>query len=161
MVKSNNRKKYSSAIHNSNRYRANLSSPAIKKTILLVIMIASLVVAFSIIYTIFFNTEKVIKSKISALATDYYENYFYENLINSDKFKQIKNLDTEMEKYHTDGLAPVSLSNLLLYDNQKNDEYRDYLTTYCDENATTIKFYMDPPYERTSYHYDINYSCNF
>ena len=161
MVKSKNRKKYSSSIHNSNRYLLSVSNPKVKKTILLVILIASLVVAFGVIYAIFFNTEKVVKSKISALATDYYENYFYENLINSDKFKQLKDLDTEMEKYHTSGLAPVTLSNLLLYDNQKNATYRNYLTAYCDENATQIKFYMDPPYGRQNYHYDINYSCNF
>ena len=161
MVKSKNRKKYSSSIHNSNRYLPSVSNPKVKKTILLVILIASLVVAFGVIYAIFFNTEKVVKSKISALATDYYENYFYENLVNSDKFKQLKNLDTEMEKYHTNGLAPVTLSNLLLYDTQKNATYRNYLPAYCDENATQITFYMDPPYGRQDYHYDINYSCNF
>lgn len=161
MVKSKKSQKYSTSVHKVNRYRNNASNSKIKITVLLVILIASLIVAFSIIYAIFFNTEKVIKSKISALATDYYENYFYENLISSDKFKQVKNLDSTMEKYHTSGLSPVSLSDLLLYDNQKNHEYRDYLTTYCDEDRTSIKFYMDPPYERTSYHYEITYSCNF
>ena len=143
------------------RRRNNYPDPRIKKTILFVILFAGVVVIFGMIYAIFFNHENVIKTKISALATDYYENYFYKKLTSSKKFTKIQDLDTAMEKYHTGGLTPVTLDNLLLYDNQKHEKERAYLTKYCDEDRTIVKFYMDPPYERTSYHYDITYSCNF
>ena len=158
MVKSKNqRKNYSSKKRRNNK---NLINPT-KKIILGVIAVASLVVVVGLIVALLFNNENMVKSKISALANDYYENYFYKNLTSSEKFKQIKDLDTAMEKYHTNGLSPVTLRNLLLYDDQKNIEFRDYLTKYCDENATTVKFYMDPPYDQKSYRAEITYACNF
>ena len=145
---------------NKRRNRKNLTDPT-QKIILGVIAAASLVVVIGIIIALFFNNENMVKSKISALANDYYENYFYKNLTSSEKFKKIKDLDAAMEKYHTNGLSPVTLRNLLLYDDQKNIEFSDYLTKYCDENATTVKFYMDPPYNQKSYHTEITYACNF
>ena len=145
---------------NKRRNRKNLTNPT-QKIILGVIAAASLVVVIGIIIALFFNNENMVKSKISALANDYYENYFYKNLTSSEKFKKIKDLDAAMEKYHTNGLSPVTLRNLLLYDDQKNIEFSDYLTKYCDEKATTVKFYMDPPYNQKSYHTEITYACNF
>ena len=136
------------------------ANPA-KKAILLVILGASLVVITGLICASVFNPEALVKSQISALATDYYENYFYNNLQSSENFQQIKDLNTAMEKYHVSGLSPITLNDLLLYDNQKNQRYRDLLTKYCDENSTTIKFYMDPPYDQKSYHTDITYACIF
>ena len=142
------------------RYRYE-GVPQIKKTMLIVISVAGIIVVGGIFYAIFFNSENIVKAKISGMATDYYENYFYEKLLDSDKFKQIKNQEEKMEKYHTEGLSPITLGDLLLYDNEKNKEHRKYLTEYCDENQTLIKYYMDPPYERDSYHVEITYSCNF
>ena len=158
MVKTKKRRKVN---FNSGRRSSKSSVNSAQKTILIVIAIASITVAFGIIYVIFFNSEKMVKSQISALATDYYENYFYQKLQNSEQFKQLQDPATALEKYHTDGLSPVTLNDLLLYDNQKNIKYSEYLTKYCDENATVVKFYMDPPYDRTSYHTEITYSCNF
>lgn len=136
-------------------------APEIKKTVLIVIVIASIIVVGGIIFAIIFNSENMVKSKITAMAEDYYENYLYEKMVNSDKYKNITDLDAAMEKYRTNGLSPVTLNDLLLYDNEKNKEHRKYLSEYCDENKTMIKYYMEPPYERTSYRMEITYSCNF
>lgn len=152
---------HSSHLHNSRYSTKHPSSLLAKKIILSVIAIATLIVVFAICCTFFLNPENQIKSRITSIATDYYENYFYDNFANSTEFKQISNPDSVLERYRTSGFAPVALRDLLLYDNQKNIEHRDFLTKYCDENSTIVKFYIDPPYDRTSYHYDITYSCNF
>ena len=161
MVKYKNKRRVSF----NNKYRPKRSSACsasfAKKTILIVILIVSFVVIGGIICASFLNNEDLVKSKISSLANDYYENYFYNKLLASEKFQQIKDLDAAMEKYHTNGLSPITLNELFLYDNQKNASSRSYLTKYCDENSTFIKFYMDPPYERKSYHAEITYACNF
>ena len=66
-----------------------------------------------------------------------------------------------MEKYHIGALNTLSLRDLLSYDDKKNGEYVDYLTKYCDKDATTVRIFPDPPYERTTYHAEFTYSCNF
>lgn len=142
-----------------NRFRQNTS--VYKKTILFVIFAAMLIVIFASISIIFINPEKRVKDRIANLAEDYYENYFYANFTSSDKFKQIDNLDEAFEKYHSRGFSPITLNELLLYDHHKNEKYASFLTEYCDRNKTTIKFFIDPPYDKDSYHIEYTYSCNF
>lgn len=146
----------------SKQYRRFRQSNSIyKKIILFVIFAAMFIVIIASINIIFINNEKLVKDRIDSIARDYYENYFYNNFSNSDKFKKLNNLDEAMEKYHNQGFASVSLNDLLLYDNHKNEQYADFLTKYCDRNKTRAKFYIDPPYEKTSYHVEYTYSCNF
>lgn len=152
--KTPSRGKRSSSLHNSRR-RASSSHfvSLVKKIIIAIICIVTLIMIILVACIPVLTPEHRVKSTISDLATDYYENYFYENL----NFPS----DTVLEKYRIYGLAPITLRDLLLYDNQKNISHRDSLITYCDENTTTVKFYMDPPYDRTSYHTEYTYSCNF
>ena len=141
--------------------KAKKSASLAKKTILLVILIISVAIITTLVSTLFFDNEKNVKAKISQLTNDYYENYFYEQLVNSDKLKQLDNFEETMEKYHNGGLSILSLRDLLLYDNKKNIQYEEYLTKFCDKQATKIRIFPDPPYGRTDYHADITYSCNF
>ncbi len=153
MAKSKNKKTQA----NSRRRRY---SPA-QKTILLIIFIAFFIVFIALLCAFFLKPEKIVKSKIDTIASDYYENYFYEKLITSEKYTESKDLDDILGRYKDNGLATLNLRQLLLYDNQKNAEFAPYLKKYCDEENTYIKFYPEPPYSRTSYHIDYTYSCNF
>ena len=132
-----------------------------QKIILSVIALASLIVIIASISILFLKPQNHTEALINKMATDYYENYFYPNFSSSKGFQQITKLDDAMAKYHDHGFSPVKLRQLLLYDNRKNDQYRKEVTKYCDENKTFIKFYIDPPYEKNSYHYEITYSCNY
>ena len=132
-----------------------------QKVILGVIAIASITVIVASISIVFLKDQNRTEALINRMATDYYENYFYPNFSSSKGFKSIKDLDSAMAKYREYGFSPVKLRQLLLYDNRKNDQYRKDVTKYCDEEATSVKFYIDPPYEKNSYHYDITYSCNY
>ena len=151
----NNRKK-------SKKKRSRFKSlTLVQKVILGVIAIASLAVIVASISIVFLKDQNHTEALINKMATDYYENYFYPNFSSSRGFKKIEDLDSAMAKYHEYGFSPVKLRQLLLYDNRKNDQYRKDVTKYCDEEATFVKFYIDPPYEKNSYHYDITYSCNY
>lgn len=158
-----NSKKYSRGKRSQNVHRSyprTTTRPATtaRKTIIIIIVLSMAVVILGAAAATFMTNESRVKSKVSDLASDYYENYFYTNLISSPKFKD---LNSTMEKYQEHGFSTISLNELLLYDNQKNAKFSDYLTEYCDENKTFIKFYPDPPYDRKSYHIQFSYACTF
>ena len=137
------------------------SYPITKKIILGVILVATLIVFTVSIFALFFDKKNLTEFLINKIAADYYENYYYPNFSSTKGFKQAKDLDSAMEKYRNYGFAPVTLRQLLLYDNRKNAKYADPLKKYCNENYTVVKFYIDPPYGKSNYHYDITYSCNY
>ena len=133
----------------------------VQKIILGIIAIASVTVIIASICAVLLQGKNRTEALINRMAVDYYENYFYPNFSSTRGFQQITDIDDAMAKYHDYGFSPIKLRQLLLYDNRRNDKYRDEVTKYCDENKTFIKFYIDPPYEKTSYHYEITYSCNY
>lgn len=128
---------------------------------LAIIIISIIVVFISLIAAIIMQPERQIHGTIEKLASEYYEDYYYEIIINSEEFKNQPDLNSVLGKYQEKGFSAIPLSELLLYDSQKNQAYANFLTKYCDENETTIKFYPDPPFEKTSYHTEYSYSCNF
>ena len=132
-----------------------------QKIILGVIALASVAVIVASISVIVIRDQNTTEAIINRMAKDYYENYFYPNFSSSKGFQQITDLDSAMAKYHERGFSSIRLRQLLLYDNRKNDQYRKQVTKYCDENKTFIKYYIDPPYEKNSYHYEITYSCKY
>lgn len=127
-----------------------------QKTIVLVIGLLFILIAVLSISLFFLNTESRVKNTISSIATDYYENYIYENIINSEK---VEEFDKIMENYEHFGFSAIYLRQLLYYNN--NPETIDFIKQYCDENKTSVKFYPNPPYSRTSYRAEYTYFCNF
>lgn len=162
MVKPQNKTLYhpSSSRLSKSRSSACQKNPA-KRIILIIIALASLTVIIATVLSFLLTKEFRIKSQITHLATDYYENYFYTNLTNSTEYQNNPNKLSVMEKYHTYGLARTTLNNLLLYDNERNASYSDYLSENCDLSSTYVRIFPDPPYEKNSYHIDYYYSCDF
>ncbi|MBR3230763.1 hypothetical protein IKF73_01910 [Candidatus Saccharibacteria bacterium] len=138
----------------SSRKKRRFSSPQI---IIIVIIGASMVaVIIATICSLIFKPENLVKAQISALATDYYENYLYPSFDqNSPNFNDF------MQKYETTGLTITTLRQILLHDHQKNVTAAPFLKEHCDENSTFIKFYPEYPYSKTSYHVEYSYSCDF
>lgn len=128
--------------------------------IIIVILLAFIAVIIAILSIFFFNDETLVKSKITDLTTDYYENYFYTHLENSEKFKELDDKSVALEKYNRSGID-LTLKELLLYDNRRNDKEASYLSSQCDINETRVKIYPEPPYDAKSYHVKYDYSCNF
>lgn len=154
--------KYSKKIHTvKTRLPKNSSTNPMKKIIITVIILAFITVAIGVIFIPFSKPEYKINTKIPALASDYYENYFYEELLNLDQYSNESDLKKAMTKYEEKGFAIVTLRQLLLHHDEVSSEPLNYLKEYCDENATFVRFYPEYPYEKTSYHIDYNYSCDY
>ena len=133
----------------------------IRRTILTVISLAMLTVVIAIICIFIFKPENVVKSKISNLSSNYYENFLYKNIISSEAYSKSKDLDKIMEKYKETGFAAVTLRQLILFGAQKNSNLSSLLKEYCNENETSVKFYPEAPYTQSSYRTEYAYSCNF
>ena len=130
----------------------------IQKLIISVIVILFLLVTLSLLFVFLNKPENLIKSKISSLASSYYENYLYEKI---GKHSKTGSAAEVLKDYNETGLSSVYLSQLLLYDNQIDTETVKYLSNRCDENKTAVKFFPEPPYSKTSYHTEYFYTCDF
>lgn len=140
---------------NFNTTKKRLSTT--QKTIIAIILISSILVVAFYLYSLFFNSEAHIKGKLSTLASHYYEDYLYENLINSEN---INDLGEVMEEYKTSGFPTVYLRQLLYY--KENDAKTiSLLKEHCNENKTGVKFYPESPFSKTSYRIEYIYSCDF
>lgn len=131
------------------------------KIILGVIIVTFFAVVIAVVCSFVFTPEKITTDKIDALSKDYYENYLYENLINSSAMSDQDHFETVMEKYQEHGFGIVHLRQILSQAKNKSSQDIAYITDYCDENKTIVVFYPDPPFNRTSYHIEYSYSCNF
>lgn len=142
---------------NNNGFWGRLSG--IQRLIIGIIVCAIIVVLAALVCSFVFKPENTVKSKIDNLASDYYENFFYERIVESNNSDDaVKKVVSE---YKDTGLTPVSLRQLILHDTQKNYEIGKYLKNYCDENNTVAKFYPEEPFDKTSYRIEYTYSCEF
>lgn len=125
------------------------------------VVVCSVMVAITLILSIFFNEEAIAHRKFEHMAREYYEDYYYQKFISSiseDMFEQ------KMQTFSTTGLQPVLLRQLLLYQNGKNSEYRKYFDTKnfsCDRNTTSAQFFPVSPYGPKDYEVKFNYSCQY
>ena len=154
------RKNKSLSYYRYQRPRSVHQSNLAKKIVLIVILLAAITVIIGSILSTVLTTENQVKATIDSIASDYYENYFYETLYSSPEFDR-DNPGAILEEYQEKGLSTLALRDLLLYDDQRHYNDYDYLTKYCDINQTFIQFFPDPPYDKSSYHTKITYSCNF
>lgn len=129
----------------------------IQKTILSIISISFIVVAFLIVINFLNSPEKNVKSAMTNLASNYYKEQIYQKI--AEKNDQA-NLERVFEEMKDTGFATVYLRQLL-YFNQDNTEQVELVKKYCDENRTFVKFYPESPYLEDSYRADFTYSCEF
>ena len=129
-----------------------------KNIVLFIIFAITIILAVVVISSFPLNPERRAKSDFEALATYYYENIFYADLLASDNFSG--NPRVALEKYKITGLATVTLRQLSLSD-RTDQNLANYLLKYCDEDRTFVTFYPESPYSKTSYRAEYTYSCNF
>ena len=129
---------------------------AARRTILTVIVLAMLTVILTVLLVNFSNPERIVKSKIEAIATDYYENYYDP----ADYTTSDKSAAELLSLYENTGLR-APLRQLLLFDNRRHADSAAILREYCDESETYVKFYPYAPYGKTDYRVEYFYSCIF
>ena len=128
-----------------------------QKVVLGVICVLSVLVIGFLIFALKFDAKFQVESKLSSLATEYYETYYYPNAFGEDAEASADFLS----KFKEDGLAPVALRQLLLTLDNVSEADVELFDKYCDENATSVTFYPEEPYAKNSYHTEYKYSCVF
>lgn len=128
------------------------------RKIIFIIILIIIVASIGFLFVFLNRPENIVKTEIDQLASHYYEDIFYENMLNSKNFSG--DAAQTLSKYTESGISPLTLRQLVSIDSFSSSK-KDYLYSYCDESSTLVRFYPDPPYSRTSYHTDIVYSCNF
>lgn len=126
--------------------------------ILGIIALACLSVIATLIIAVVCNPKRLTEQKITALAKDYYENFFYPQITNGKSDTATKET---LERYADTGFANVSLRQLLLFDSGRHAAEAHSLTKYCDTNATKVRFYPKPPYGPRNYHAEFVFSCEY
>ena len=138
-------------------YKPSTKSPGlsvIQKSIIAIIIATMIIVVIAILLSFVFRPENVIKSKIETLATSYYEDTLYEQYLTPDGSTD------GFTKYEKSGLPYVPLRQLIFTSNLDKNEIKQ-IRGICDENKTSIKYYPEPPYTKTSYRIEYTYNCNF
>ena len=140
---------------------------AAKNSILTVIAAVTLTVIAYIIFCLIATPEKLVKDEIASITSDYYENYFYNSILENNSLSQEDTdfnapaMEEILKNYSARGFADITLRQLLLYDDQKHSAATEYLSKYCNLDSSRIKIYPEAPYKRQDYHVDYNYSCKF
>ena len=131
-----------------------------QKIIMGVIITSAIVVVIAVICSFTLNTENVIKSGISTLSSNYYQNYIYKSLSdnNSGKTDLMK---SAIQTYKDTGLAAVPLRVLLKFNQENAKLDTSLITERCDQDNTYVKIFPESPYEATSFRAEYNYSCEF
>ena len=130
-----------------------------KRSVLTIILSSMLIVILTLLITSFNNPERIVKQGLSAIVTDYYENYFYPNLIGNSSSEE--SLEKIMSRYTTSGFAVISLRQLLLFDNGRYAESAAVLRSHCDENKTFVRIYPEAPFGKKNYRVEPTYSYTF
>lgn len=126
----------------------------------LLIIIGVVVILVGIILFVLINTdgEKKLKDKLETLATDYYENNYYDK-ISSDEAtrKQI------LEKFASTGFT-INLNSLSRYE-QFTEQVKEFVNSEtdeeCDKEKTTITIYPKDPYGKEDYEVKVNLVCGY
>ncbi len=144
---------------NSQKNRSRKIFLVSKRSILAVIVLAMLTVILTLLFSNFYDPEKLTTRKIESITADYYETYFYPRIENYGTTD--KSMSDIMSRYKETGFSKITLRQLLLFDSARHADAAELLTKYCDPEATYVKIYPDDPYGKTDYHVDYTYSCAF
>ena len=135
----------------------------VQKIILSIILTVALsVITFSVYAIIHFrptDTITLVKSYISSMSTDYYENYYFPSLESSIHDRGNSDISEILSRYTDTGFSRVPLRQIISHVNY-DETALNQITERCDTNSTFVHFFPDPPFTSTSYHVDYEYSCN-
>jgi hypothetical protein len=134
-------------------------SGSISRLVIILIIIASLAVAATMIYRNLYENKFFAEKKFEELSRNYYENSLYESfLLEHDG----EDLGEAFSKYKTG--FKVKLRQILNYEFLEHDmNYRSYFDTdtySCDTNESYARFTAHEPYGKKDYDVEFKLICN-
>ena len=138
----------------------------VRKVAIVVILIATVAVAGSVWFNQYFSPAGRAGRELEKLTQDYYENFFYDLVLKESGTKESGLSEAELteifEPYAQNGMQPVLLRQLLLFDNGRHESSRKEFINdsyKCDTNATNVRITPVPPYGRSDWTAEYNLSC--
>lgn len=126
-------------------------SPIARRVSIGLVIVSVLAVAGYLFASHYFAPEKIAQRELTRIAEDYYENFFYDNFVaDLPESEQA----AAFEKYVENGFPRVTLSDLLLYDDEKHassEQYFNYQNYTCDVEKTYVQFFPQSPFGKTDY----------
>ena len=136
------------------------SSTVAKWSVIAVICLAIVTVVAYGIFAMVYDEEKIVKTDLDTIASNYYEEYLYSSLM--DEHPSQAQIEHLMARYINRGFGRVHLRQLLLRANKNQINFdRGLILKHCDENNTIVRFYPEPPYNKKSYRIEYQYDCDF
>ncbi len=137
---------------------ANEPFLVVEKFILgLIVAVATLSIVVAIVAEVMYNPEAKAEESLAEMATDYYENRLYKQLVGlSEKPEEI------LAEYTESGVPTVYLRQILLYDNGKNEEKATDFSNgnfECNTNQTGVRFYPQAPYGPSDFRAEYLWDC--
>ena len=130
-----------------------------KRTMMAVILLAMFAVMLGALSLFFIKPENIVKQKVEEIAKDYYENYFYQKIL--DNAPSNKTMGEILKKYVKTGFTEMPLRQLILFDNQRHVDMEETFEKYCDLDDTVLHFYPVEPFGVTDYRVEYKYACIF
>ena len=148
---------------------ANRTATVARNTILTVIGLAMLAVLAFTIFNFIATPEFLVKREVESITKDYYENYFYPQILENNSLSRDESdpavlepiMSEALKRYIEHGFARVSLRQLTLYDDRRHGASASALSEYCNLDQTLIKIYPESPFTSTNYRVEYDYSCKF
>lgn len=134
-------------------------APLARCITIVVIVLSTLLVAFNVFASSFFDPRAIVDRELSSLAKEYYEDYLYKNLVGTRTGDAI---GEELKRYKDAGVSNTYLRQLLLYDSGRRQDAASHFNHKgytCDRNQTYVKYYPEPPYGKKDYHFVVNLVC--
>lgn len=119
-------------------------------TLLSIIGISAVTIAFTLIYSAIFDPSKLSQRELEKLANAYYVEYLYPHALG----KYLDEPAAIMSEYKDAGLPIVRLRQLLLYNNGQFAASADKFSNQyyeCDSNQTFVRYYPVEPYGPRDY----------
>ncbi len=106
------------------------------------------------------NPEKVLTAKLSELGTDFYENFYYDQLGSSQEEKE------EVLKKFTDKGIKVDLDNLMRVNSENSEELKELFInkktgSACDTKNTKVIIYPKENFGKNDYKIETVLECGF
>lgn len=103
------------------------------------------------------SPNKKVEEAMTAMAKDFYENFYYPNLEGGNEAKRTDFLS----KFEKIGIK-VNFDNLSRYNTKENEKYIKVLEKYeCDKNETRVIIKPTTGYKKDNYTITVETSCNF
>ena len=127
--------------------------------IMAVIIIVCAMVILTAVFLFNYDEKGIVYGDLDKLATWYYEDYIYANLVRGDASPE--EIAVLMERYIDRGFATVHLRQLLMHEEDVEGINARLIEKHCDVNKTTVKFYPEEPFDKKSYRMNWRYDCDF